>query len=85
MRLAAEKRPGIRDMKEVIVSATSTACDWECYPHDPAVWHHPLTWQPSKEGDHLIGRITLSKRSATMPKEAGALLGLKMVCQSVLM
>uniref|UniRef100_A0A665THE0 Regulating synaptic membrane exocytosis 1a n=1 Tax=Echeneis naucrates TaxID=173247 RepID=A0A665THE0_ECHNA len=40
---------------------------------------HPLTWQPSKEGDHLIGRITLSKRSAAMPKEAGALLGLKVV------
>lgn len=38
---------------------------------------HPVTWQPSKEGDHLLGRITLSKRSATMPKEAGALLGLK--------
>ncbi|XP_029306295.1 regulating synaptic membrane exocytosis protein 2 isoform X32 [Cottoperca gobio] len=53
--------------------------DWECYPHDPTVWHHPVTWQPSKEGDHLIGRITLSKRSATMPKEAGALLGLKVV------
>uniref|UniRef100_A0A3Q2QWJ5 Regulating synaptic membrane exocytosis 1 n=1 Tax=Fundulus heteroclitus TaxID=8078 RepID=A0A3Q2QWJ5_FUNHE len=40
---------------------------------------HPVTWQPSKEGDHLIGRITLSKRTATMPKEAGALLGLKVV------
>lgn len=38
---------------------------------------HPVTWQPSKEGDHLIGRITLSKRSTAMPKEAGALLGLK--------
>uniref|UniRef100_A0A8C8JZ32 Regulating synaptic membrane exocytosis 1 n=1 Tax=Oncorhynchus tshawytscha TaxID=74940 RepID=A0A8C8JZ32_ONCTS len=37
-----------------------------------------LTWQPSKEGDHLIGRITLSKRSA-MPREAGSLLGLKVV------
>uniref|UniRef100_A0A087YMB2 Regulating synaptic membrane exocytosis 1 n=1 Tax=Poecilia formosa TaxID=48698 RepID=A0A087YMB2_POEFO len=53
--------------------------DWECNPHDPTGWHHPVTWQPSKEGDHLIGRITLSKRSATMPKEAGALLGLKVV------
>lgn len=37
---------------------------------------HPVTWQPSKEGDHLIGRITLSKRSA-VPREAGSLLGLK--------
>ncbi|XP_061692775.1 regulating synaptic membrane exocytosis protein 1-like isoform X7 [Syngnathoides biaculeatus] len=43
------------------------------------VREHPVTWQPSKEGDHLIGRITLSKRSTTMPKEAGALLGLKVV------
>lgn len=42
-----------------------------------SILQHPVTWQPSKEGDHLIGRITLSKRSATMPKEAGALLGLK--------
>uniref|UniRef100_A0A674EVC7 Regulating synaptic membrane exocytosis 1 n=1 Tax=Salmo trutta TaxID=8032 RepID=A0A674EVC7_SALTR len=39
---------------------------------------HPVTWQPSKEGDHLIGRITLSKRLA-MPREAGSLLGLKVV------
>ncbi|XP_058880967.1 regulating synaptic membrane exocytosis protein 1-like isoform X24 [Acipenser ruthenus] len=39
---------------------------------------HPVTWQPSKEGDHLIGRIILSKRT-TMPKESGALLGLKVV------
>uniref|UniRef100_A0A8C2G5R0 Regulating synaptic membrane exocytosis 1a n=1 Tax=Cyprinus carpio TaxID=7962 RepID=A0A8C2G5R0_CYPCA len=41
-------------------------------------YKHPVTWQPSKEGDHLIGRITLSKRTA-MPKEAGALIGLKVV------
>ncbi|MGH0124076.1 UNVERIFIED_CONTAM: hypothetical protein FKN15_034484 [Acipenser sinensis] len=39
---------------------------------------HPVTWQPSKEGDHLIGRIILSKRTI-MPKESGALLGLKVV------
>lgn len=42
----------------------------------PCSSQHPVTWQPSKEGDHLIGRITLSKRTA-MPKEAGAMLGLK--------
>ncbi|XP_035760300.1 regulating synaptic membrane exocytosis protein 1-like, partial [Neolamprologus brichardi] len=52
--------------------------DWDCHPLDPAVWHHPVSWQPSKEGDHLIGRITLSKRSA-VPREAGSLLGLKVV------
>ncbi|TNN65439.1 Regulating synaptic membrane exocytosis protein 1 [Liparis tanakae] len=61
------------------IESVSERGDWECYPHDPTVWHHPVTWQPSKEGDHLLGRITLSKRSATMPKEAGALLGLKVV------
>ncbi|XP_034407614.1 regulating synaptic membrane exocytosis protein 1-like [Cyclopterus lumpus] len=61
------------------IESVSERGDWECFPHDPTVWHHPVTWQPSKEGDHLLGRITLSKRSATMPKEAGALLGLKVV------
>ncbi|XP_016526610.1 regulating synaptic membrane exocytosis protein 1 isoform X7 [Poecilia formosa] len=61
------------------IESISERGDWECNPHDPTGWHHPVTWQPSKEGDHLIGRITLSKRSATMPKEAGALLGLKVV------
>nr|AAR14800.1 RIM1 splicing variant-4 [Mus musculus] len=54
---------------------------------DPATWHsretspissHPVTWQPSKEGDRLIGRVILNKRT-TMPKESGALLGLKVV------
>uniref|UniRef100_A0A8B9TIG1 Regulating synaptic membrane exocytosis 1 n=1 Tax=Anas platyrhynchos TaxID=8839 RepID=A0A8B9TIG1_ANAPL len=39
---------------------------------------HPVTWQPSKEGDRLIGRVILNKRT-TMPKESGALLGLKVV------
>ncbi|XP_061581443.1 regulating synaptic membrane exocytosis protein 1 [Cololabis saira] len=52
--------------------------DWDCHPLDPTVWHHPVSWQPSKEGDHLIGRITLSKRTA-LPREAGSLLGLKVV------
>uniref|UniRef100_A0A8B9DVG8 Regulating synaptic membrane exocytosis 1 n=1 Tax=Anser cygnoides TaxID=8845 RepID=A0A8B9DVG8_ANSCY len=37
-----------------------------------------VTWQPSKEGDRLIGRVILNKRT-TMPKESGALLGLKVV------
>uniref|UniRef100_A0A3Q3KE06 Uncharacterized protein n=1 Tax=Monopterus albus TaxID=43700 RepID=A0A3Q3KE06_MONAL len=47
--------------------------------HISCFLQHPVTWQPSKEGDHLIGRITLSKRSTAMSKEAGALLGLKVV------
>ncbi|KAI5616255.1 regulating synaptic membrane exocytosis protein 2 isoform X1 [Silurus asotus] len=58
------------------IESVSERGDWESYSLDPTVWHHPVTWQPSKEGDHLIGRITLSKRTA-MPKESGALLGLK--------
>uniref|UniRef100_A0A8V0XFU0 Regulating synaptic membrane exocytosis 1 n=1 Tax=Gallus gallus TaxID=9031 RepID=A0A8V0XFU0_CHICK len=62
-------------------------CDLDYYWLDPATWHsretspissHPVTWQPSKEGDRLIGRVILNKRT-TMPKESGALLGLKVV------
>ncbi|XP_065815739.1 regulating synaptic membrane exocytosis protein 1 isoform X31 [Labrus bergylta] len=71
--------PEYSSCEDAEIESVSERGDWECYPHDPTVWHHPVTWQPSKEGDHLIGRITLSKRSATMPKEAGALLGLKVV------
>ncbi|XP_049337178.1 regulating synaptic membrane exocytosis protein 1 isoform X19 [Astyanax mexicanus] len=70
--------PEYTSCEDVEIESVSERGDWECYPLDPTVWHHPVTWQPSKEGDHLIGRITLSKRTA-MPKEAGALLGLKVV------
>ncbi|XP_035805457.2 regulating synaptic membrane exocytosis protein 1-like isoform X35 [Amphiprion ocellaris] len=71
--------PEYSSCEDAEIESVSERGDWECFPHDPNVFHHPVTWQPSKEGDHLIGRITLSKRSATMPKEAGALLGLKVV------
>uniref|UniRef100_A0A674NZ91 Regulating synaptic membrane exocytosis 1 n=1 Tax=Takifugu rubripes TaxID=31033 RepID=A0A674NZ91_TAKRU len=71
--------PEYSSCEDAEIDSVSERGDWECYPHDPTVWHHPGTWQPSKEGDHLIGRITLSKRSAAMPKEAGAMLGLKVV------
>ncbi|KAM5256671.1 regulating synaptic membrane exocytosis protein 1 isoform 18-T18 [Ctenodactylus gundi] len=63
------------------------AGDLDYYWLDPATWHsreaspissHPVTWQPSKEGDRLIGRVILNKRT-TMSKESGALLGLKVV------
>ncbi|XP_056617311.1 regulating synaptic membrane exocytosis protein 1 isoform X3 [Triplophysa dalaica] len=64
------------DVEIESISERGGSGDWECCPLDPTHWHHPVTWQPSKEGDHLIGRITLSKRTA-MPKEAGAMLGLK--------
>ncbi|XP_034150257.1 regulating synaptic membrane exocytosis protein 1 isoform X4 [Esox lucius] len=70
--------PEYTSCEDVDMESVSEKGDWDCYPLDPAVWHHPVTWQPSKEGDHLIGRITLSKRSA-MPREAGSLLGLKVV------
>ncbi|XP_040585490.1 regulating synaptic membrane exocytosis protein 1 isoform X50 [Mesocricetus auratus] len=68
-------------------SRQAGAGDLDYYWLDPATWHsretspissHPVTWQPSKEGDRLIGRVILNKRT-TMPKESGALLGLKVV------
>ncbi|XP_072119000.1 regulating synaptic membrane exocytosis protein 2 isoform X21 [Mobula birostris] len=42
---------------------------------------HPVTWQPSKDGERLIGRILLNKRlkDGTVPRDSGALLGLKVV------
>ncbi|XP_039592770.1 regulating synaptic membrane exocytosis protein 2 isoform X44 [Polypterus senegalus] len=57
---------------------------------DHASWHsseaspmslHPVTWQPSKDGDRLIGRILLNKRlkDGSVPRDSGALLGLKVV------
>ncbi|XP_051008955.1 regulating synaptic membrane exocytosis protein 1 isoform X19 [Acomys russatus] len=74
---------------EVGTNETQRACagDLDYYWLDPATWHsretspissHPVTWQPSKEGDRLIGRVILNKRTS-MPKESGALLGLKVV------
>ncbi|XP_022358286.1 regulating synaptic membrane exocytosis protein 2 isoform X21 [Enhydra lutris kenyoni] len=42
---------------------------------------HPVTWQPSKDGDRLIGRILLNKRlkDGSVPRDSGAMLGLKVV------
>ncbi|XP_056442908.1 regulating synaptic membrane exocytosis protein 1 [Gadus chalcogrammus] len=70
--------PEYTSCEDVDMESVSEKGDWDCYPLDPAVWHHPVTWLQSKEGDQMIGRITLSKRSA-MPREAGSLLGLKVV------
>ncbi|XP_006795286.1 regulating synaptic membrane exocytosis protein 2-like isoform X2 [Neolamprologus brichardi] len=41
----------------------------------------PVTWQPSKDGERLIGRILLNKRmkDGIVPADTGALLGLKVV------
>nr|XP_051710556.1 regulating synaptic membrane exocytosis protein 1 isoform X41 [Oryctolagus cuniculus] len=76
------------DSEEGTIKARGAgAGDLDYYWLDPATWHsretspissHPVTWQPSKEGDRLIGRVILNKRT-TMPKESGALLGLKVV------
>ncbi|XP_032299263.1 regulating synaptic membrane exocytosis protein 1 isoform X43 [Coturnix japonica] len=72
---------------EIESESVSEKGDLDYYWLDPATWHsretspissHPVTWQPSKEGDRLIGRVILNKRT-TMPKESGALLGLKVV------
>ncbi|XP_053785793.1 regulating synaptic membrane exocytosis protein 2 isoform X34 [Desmodus rotundus] len=57
---------------------------------DHTSWHsseaspmslHPVTWQPSKDGDCLIGRILLNKRlkDGSVPRDSGAMLGLKVV------
>ncbi|XP_045143761.1 regulating synaptic membrane exocytosis protein 2 isoform X17 [Echinops telfairi] len=47
----------------------------------PPMSLHPVTWQPSKDGDRLIGRILLSKRlkDGSVPRDSGAMLGLKVV------
>ncbi|KAJ7341653.1 hypothetical protein JRQ81_006020, partial [Phrynocephalus forsythii] len=75
------------DDVEIESESISEKGDLDYYWLDPATWHsreasplssHPVTWQPSKEGDRLIGRVILNKRT-TMPKESGALLGLKVV------
>ncbi|XP_037658426.1 regulating synaptic membrane exocytosis protein 2 isoform X46 [Choloepus didactylus] len=57
---------------------------------DHTSWHsseaspmslHPVTWQPSKDGDRLIGRILLNKRlkDGSVSRDSGAMLGLKVV------
>ncbi|XP_075867484.1 regulating synaptic membrane exocytosis protein 2 isoform X2 [Nelusetta ayraudi] len=47
----------------------------------PPLSMQPATWQPSKDGERLIGRILLNKRmkDGTIPADTGALLGLKVV------
>ncbi|XP_039184787.1 regulating synaptic membrane exocytosis protein 2 isoform X36 [Crotalus tigris] len=60
------------------------------YSWDHTSWHsseaspmslHPVTWQPSKDGDGLIGRILLNKRlkDGSVPRDSGTMLGLKVV------
>ncbi|XP_037003106.1 regulating synaptic membrane exocytosis protein 1 isoform X13 [Artibeus jamaicensis] len=82
-----EEVRSIDSEEEAIQARRAGTGDLDYYWLDPATWHsretspissHPVTWQPSKEGDRLIGRVILNKRT-TMPKESGALLGLKVV------
>ncbi|XP_078811183.1 regulating synaptic membrane exocytosis protein 2 isoform X41 [Oryzias latipes] len=80
--------------EEELVTPDYTSCDehdrdMESQWWDHSSWHgepppmslQPVTWQPSKDGERLIGRIVLNKRmkDGTVPADTGALLGLKVV------
>ncbi|XP_064409954.1 regulating synaptic membrane exocytosis protein 2 isoform X34 [Latimeria chalumnae] len=78
------------DDVEIESESVSEKGDMDYYTLDHASWHsseafpmslHPVTWQPSKDGDRLIGRILLNKRlkDGSVPRDSGALLGLKVV------
>ncbi|XP_066530135.1 regulating synaptic membrane exocytosis protein 2 isoform X2 [Hoplias malabaricus] len=74
---------------ELECESISEKGDMDGHWWDHASWHseaspmsmHPVTWQPSKDGDRLIGRILLNKRlkDGTVPRDTGAMLGLKVV------
>ncbi|XP_023666792.1 regulating synaptic membrane exocytosis protein 2 isoform X4 [Paramormyrops kingsleyae] len=75
---------------EIESESVSEKGDMDGHWWDHAWWHgseastmslHPVTWQPSKDGDRLIGRILLNKRmkDGSVPRDSGALLGLKVV------
>ncbi|XP_076610140.1 regulating synaptic membrane exocytosis protein 2-like isoform X4 [Chaetodon auriga] len=80
--------------EEELVTSEYTSCDepdrdmdsqwWDhgpCHSEPAPMSMHPVTWQPSKDGERLIGRILLNKRmkDGTVPADTGALLGLKVV------
>ncbi|XP_072316620.1 regulating synaptic membrane exocytosis protein 2 isoform X17 [Eucyclogobius newberryi] len=75
---------------EIESESVSEKGDLDGHWWDHASWHsseaspmslHPVTWQTSKDGDRLIGRIWLNKRmkDGSVPRDSGALLGLKVV------
>ncbi|XP_061071987.1 regulating synaptic membrane exocytosis protein 2 isoform X4 [Conger conger] len=75
---------------EIESESVSEKGDMDGHWWDHTSWHsseaspmslHPVTWQPSKDGDRLIGRVLLNKRmkDGTVPRDSGALLGLKVV------
>ncbi|KAG7471522.1 regulating synaptic membrane exocytosis protein 2-like isoform X3 [Solea senegalensis] len=80
--------------EDLVTTPDYTSCDepdrdMDSHWWDHGSWHsepgsmsmHPVTWQPSKDGERLIGRILLNKRmkDGTVPADTGALLGLKVV------
>ncbi|XP_039977905.1 regulating synaptic membrane exocytosis protein 2-like [Xiphias gladius] len=80
--------------EEEMTTPEYTSCDEPDRDMDSQWWDHgswhgepvpmsmqPVTWQPSKDGECLIGRILLNKRlkDGTVPADTGALLGLKVV------
>ncbi|XP_062265551.1 regulating synaptic membrane exocytosis protein 2 isoform X15 [Platichthys flesus] len=80
--------------EELVTSPEYTSCDEPDRDMDSQWWDHgswrgepgpmsmhPVTWQTSKDGERLIGRILLNKRmkDGTVPADTGALLGLKVV------
>ncbi|XP_063118954.1 regulating synaptic membrane exocytosis protein 2 isoform X17 [Rattus norvegicus] len=78
------------DDVEIESESVSEKGDMEYSWLEHASWHsseaspmslHPVTWQPSKDGDRLIGRILLNKRlkDGSVPRDSGAMLGLKVV------
>uniref|UniRef100_A0AAY4D6X7 Regulating synaptic membrane exocytosis 2b n=1 Tax=Denticeps clupeoides TaxID=299321 RepID=A0AAY4D6X7_9TELE len=75
--------------EELATTPEYTSCEDVDLESESSCWHsdaspmsmHPVTWQPSKDGERLIGRILLNKRmkDGTVPRDTGALLGLKVV------
>ncbi|CAN9503560.1 unnamed protein product [Ophioblennius macclurei] len=80
--------------EELATTPEYTSCDEPDRDMDSQWWDHgswhgdpaptamqPVVWQPSKDGERLIGRILLNKRmkDGTVPADTGALLGLKVV------
>ncbi|XP_056378528.1 regulating synaptic membrane exocytosis protein 2 isoform X6 [Hyla sarda] len=77
------------DDVEIESESVSEKGDME-YWMEHSSWHsseaspmslHPVTWQASKDGDRLIGRVLLNKRlkDGSVPRDSGAMLGLKVV------
>uniref|UniRef100_A0A8C2CI18 Regulating synaptic membrane exocytosis 2 n=1 Tax=Cyprinus carpio TaxID=7962 RepID=A0A8C2CI18_CYPCA len=73
--------PEYTSCEDVEIESESVSEKGNPSPHQHWQLSHPVTWQPSKDGDRLIGRILLNKRmkDGSVPRDSGALLGLKVV------